>query len=140
MVSGPVSGFPLYDPESRWGGLAHCLLPEAPSGVDVTRPGKFVTAAIPCLVDLLVEEGARREQLTAKLCGGAAMFRPGDAESRDGIGRRNLAAARRQLGQLGIPLQAEDVGGDFGRTMELDLSSGMILVRTVRGRDKLKKI
>jgi chemotaxis protein CheD len=47
------------------------------------------------------------------------------------IGFRNATAAKEKLALLKIPLIAEDTGGNYGRTIELDSSNGMLLVKTI---------
>ncbi len=51
------------------------------------------------------------------------------------IGSRNILAGRQVLSQLGIPLVAENVGGSHGRTIEFDLFTGVLRVRSLRVGD-----
>ncbi|TYO98152.1 chemotaxis protein CheD [Geothermobacter ehrlichii] len=128
----------LYDPELRLGGFAHALLPRDESGQAGERPGKYVSSAVEALLAALVEAGAAPQRLQAKLAGGATMF-PG-LSSRQSVGERNVQMARQELSRLGIPLVAEDVGGSHGRTCELLLNDGKLLVRLSRGRDRIRII
>jgi chemotaxis protein CheD len=117
----------LYDEGTRVGGLAHVLLPD-PSFSQRERCWLFVTEAIPALLDELEEAGAERSRLTARLVGGAAMFQELSPQDRPNMGRRNVSAAREMLARVGIPVVAEDVGGEFGRSMDFDLSNGRIQI------------
>ena len=47
------------------------------------------------------------------------------------IGYRNVTAAKAKLESLNIPIISEDTGGNYGRTIELDSSNGMLLVKTI---------
>ena len=47
-------------------------------------------------------------------------------------GERNVLATREALHSAGIPLRGEWVGGDFGRSVELDLESGRLTTASVR--------
>lgn len=125
----------LYDPERRIGGLAHTLLPSPRLAADITRPAKFVDAAIELMITDLVARGAARERLGAKIFGGANMFEPLLGDPDNAVGPRNIRSARETLASLGIPLLAEDVGGNFGRTVEFDIASGEVRVKSVRGRE-----
>ena len=125
----------LYDPQRRLGGLAHTLLPTVLATSDGLRPAKFVDAAIRLMVTELVARGAERERLGAKIFGGANMFEPLLGTPENAVGPRNVRSARETLTALAIPLLAEDVGGNFGRTVEFDLASGQVRVRAVRGRE-----
>lgn len=131
---GSCLGILLYDGRQRLGGLAHTLLPAPRPGQAETRPGKFVTSAIELMLAELLLRGAERPRLAAKIFGGANMFEGFGAES-DGVGVRNTRAARDTLAGLGIPLLFEDVGGQHGRTVEFELASGIVQVRSVRGGD-----
>lgn len=122
----------LYDPQLRVGALAHTLLPSARPGWS-ERQTKFVDSATRLMVAQLVEQGAQPQQLVAKLAGGANMFSAIGLSPDSGIGLRNLQTARQVLAELGIPVVAEDVGGTSGRTVEFDLASGRLLVRSVHG-------
>jgi len=135
---GSCLGVMLYAPEFACGGLAHTLLPKPGDSTVVTRPGKFVSTAIPAMIELLEQLGVRREQLVAKLCGGAHMF--GNDGGKATIGERNILAAKTLLQALDIPLLGEDVGGNQGRTCEFELVDGKVLVRLARGRDKLREL
>jgi chemotaxis protein CheD len=64
------------------------------------------------------------------------MFEPLYTPNEESIGARNLRAARATLQALEIPLLAEDVGGSLGRTVQFDLASGRVMVRSVRGGEK----
>ncbi len=125
----------LFDAERCLGGLAHTLLPSAHRSGDVHRPAKFVDAAIEAMAAELVARGAARQRLAAKIFGGANMFEPLLGAADNAVGARNIRSARETLVALAIPLLAEDVGGNFGRTVEFDLASGRVRVRAVRGRE-----
>jgi chemotaxis protein CheD len=135
---GSCLGILLYDGHRRLGGMAHTLLPAPRPGLAESRPGKFVTSAIEQMLAELLERGARREQLAAKIFGGATMFEGLGSES-EGIGVRNARTARQTLAGLGIPLLSADVGGQYGRTVEFELASGIVLVRSVRGGDTMTR-
>lgn len=134
---GSCVGIVLYDPEGRIGGLAHTLLPAPRPGLEDVRPAKFVESALRVMVEALVQKGADKSRLGAKIVGGANMFAPVYHPAQESIGTRNVQAARRTLEALGIPLLGEDTGGDHGRTLEFDLATGQVHVRTVRERDNL---
>jgi chemotaxis protein CheD len=133
---GSCLGVVLDDRQRRLGGMAHTLLPTARPGAHEVRLTKFVDTAIRLMADELVSQGARRGSLAARLVGGANMFEPLYTPNEESIGARNLRAARATLQALEIPLLAEDVGGSQGRTVQFDLASGRVMVRSVRGGEK----
>ncbi|HKI52387.1 MAG TPA: chemotaxis protein CheD [Geothermobacteraceae bacterium] len=137
---GSCVGIVLYDPDLKLGGLAHTLLPERRSGMGEARPGKFVSLAIRQMWQELLELGADPERIVAKICGGAHMFHPPPEDPSRTIGQRNIVTARQTLAELGIELQAEDVGGGLGRTVEFDLASGKVLLRFARGQERTREL
>jgi chemotaxis protein CheD len=83
------------------------------------------------LIDRMVQAGARPDSLTARLAGGAAMFK--DVLPAEGLmlGDRNVAAVKAALAESSIPVTAEDVGGTSGRSVYLDASDGSFVIRRV---------
>jgi len=143
---GSCIGVTLYDPELRIGGLAHILLPDWGKGkpheaAAPKNPIKYADLALEAMRNHLLERGCAAERLEAKIAGGANMFSflfsEAPAGAKPSIGDRNVRAVRDQLKRLGIPLQAEDVGGEEGRTLELDLSTGALRVTTSRGHSRV---
>ncbi|HKK02277.1 MAG TPA: chemotaxis protein CheD [Desulfuromonadales bacterium] len=129
---GSCIGIALYDPELCLGGMAHTLLPYQRAGTGPFRVGKFVDSAIEAMLAELEARGAVRQRLWAKIFGGATMFRSPLHPEDDGIGVRNTRAAREILDVFGIPLVAEDIGGHHGRSVEFDLATGCIQIRSLR--------
>ncbi|MBT1074751.1 chemotaxis protein CheD [Geobacter grbiciae] len=130
---GSCVGIALYDPEVRIGGLAHTLLPAPVREVQgAERTAKFTCWAVDLMVEELLKCGCAPERLVAKLAGGATMFEPQYRSTHGGIGERNVAAAREALERSGIPLVAEDTGGDYGRSLEFNTTTGIIMVRALQ--------
>ncbi len=128
---GSCLGIVLYDPRQRIGGMAHVLLPHPLSDGAPVPAGKFVVSAIPALLAKLEKAAQQKPRLRARVVGGANMFgRPEDGRN---VGRRNIDAARAVLHQIHIPIAAEDVGGTWARTAELDVASGRLRVHSCRG-------
>ena len=80
--------------------------------------------------------GAVKRRLVAKMAGGAQMFAFANATDIMRVGARNAAAAKEVLGQLGIPIVAEDTGGTYGRTVSINLESGSYHVKTIDKGEK----
>lgn len=121
----------LYDAEARVGGMAHILLPSPALSRRDSNPAKFAQTAVPRLLELMAADGAKPQRITARLAGGASMFAalapPGTIQ----MGERNLVAARQVLNTHGVPLVAEAVGGDFGRTVRFRVCDGQVQISTV---------
>ncbi len=128
---GSCVGIALYDPKVKVAGLAHIMLPDSKQGLPSSNEGKFADTAIVALIREMEEAGAQRIRLQAKIAGGAQMFNFADHNDHNSIGQRNVEAVQAILGELRIPLLAEDTGGGRGRTIAFDPNSGRLVVRTV---------
>lgn len=127
---GSCVGVGLYDPRAGVAGLAHVMLPSA-DGVDVANVGKYADTGIEALVRVMEDEGATPGQTVAKIAGGSSMM--DESSIGEEIGRRNVEAVRSALGRTEIRIVEEDVGGSRGRSLELDATTGDLLIRTAGG-------
>jgi len=125
---GSCVGLVAWDPVTRVGGLAHFMLP---TGTRAGQPAKYVDSGLPWFLRALSKAGASRRRLLFKAAGGAAMF-AGVSGSLE-VGRRNVSAVRDALTEAGFRLTAEDLGGSVGRSIELDLATGQLTIRTIHG-------
>ncbi|GAC1515359.1 MAG: chemotaxis protein CheD [Gemmatimonadaceae bacterium] len=126
----------LYDAVARVGGLAHILLPVAALSRDRDKPAKFPATAVPLLVDEMRKLGAR-SSLTARIAGGASMFAQLLPTNTINMGERNIVATRQALERAAVPLIASDVGGDWGRSVYLDMATGRVVVRSLKQGDRV---
>ncbi len=122
-VLGSCVGLALYHPRLKTGALAHIVLPTA-SGRGAL-PGKFADTALPHMLTELLKAGIPREGLVAKIAGGACMFGVSGPLQ---IGDSNIEAVQTLLAQENIRIIAKDVGGQKGRRVTLDCSTGELLV------------
>lgn len=127
----------LYDAATRVGGLAHILLPTLAQTRDRANPAKVAETAVPALIAAMRAEGAGDpRQYTARLIGGASMFGSLLAGGGINVGERNAVAAREALAVVGVRVVAEDIGGDYGRSVYLHLADGRVQVRSLRMGDR----
>jgi chemotaxis protein CheD len=122
---GSCVGVALLDRRLAVAGLAHVVLPSAEGRTEPA--GKYADTAVPALLDALEALGARRIRLDAVLVGGASMFSFGGAGL--DIGQRNDAAVREELARLRIPVAAADTGGSRGRTVRVDVETGVVTAK-----------
>ena len=135
---GSCVGIALYDAQTKIGGLAHIMLPDSTQARATDNQAKFADTALPVLLDQLISMGAVKSRITAKIAGGSQMFSFVQATDIMRIGDRNSEAVRGVLKNLSIRLLAEDVGGNYGRTVELMLDTGVFVIKTVdKGEKKL---
>lgn len=131
---GSCVGVALYDIYCRIGGLAHIMLPSYRkiNNNQNTNP-KFADNAIPMMIEEMEKIGAQRIFMVGKIAGGGDMFGlPSDAPFELDIGRQNVEAVRCWLQKYSIKIVAQEVLGNIPRTMELDLNTGIVTLRTAQ--------
>jgi len=129
---GSCVGVALYDQRAAIGGLAHVMLPDSKQFQEITNRAKFADLAIPDLVEEMLRWGASKGSIIAKVAGGAQMFSSADHRLTTlNIGERNATMVLKTLQALGIPVVAQDTGGNYGRTMILDTASGKVFIRAL---------
>jgi len=125
----------LYDSRKQVGGLAHIMLPDS-NGINGRRPPYHCAdTAIATLLKRLQSKGAARENLAAKIIGGARMFASSNSSS-PGIGKQNITSIRQILSRERLPLIGEDTDGGYGRSIEFYLNSGRVIIRAVGREDR----
>ncbi|MDH4123587.1 MAG: chemotaxis protein CheD [Thermoplasmata archaeon] len=126
----------LYDPSNKIGGMAHIMLPHEMAGrTSESMPAKFGDTAPKKLLGEMVSVGANPYVVIAKIVGGANMFKNVSPEMKD-IGHENVEAVKEGLIRNHVKIIAEDIGGTIGRTVELDTSTGRLLIRNIHGRSR----
>lgn len=125
MALGSCIGIVLLDPSSETVGMVHIALPD--SSIDLekskTKPGYFADTALNILLKRMMECGSKGniQTMYVKIAGGANVLNNGLD-----IGNRNILAVKKALWQLGTGPVAEDVGGNFSRTMTAYTDTGAI--------------
>ncbi|MFB6139573.1 MAG: chemotaxis protein CheD [Halosimplex sp.] len=124
---GSCLGVAVYDPVADVAGLVHVMLPSL-DDMEGTNEAKFADSGIRALVAELERDGAERERMEAKIAGGSDML--DFSENGSGIGVRNVETGRRTLSEFDIPVVGEDVGGDHGRSLRLEVATGDLIVKS----------
>lgn len=122
----------LYSEMDSAGGLGHVMLGNLDAGGEVYGELELLHADV--MVGKMVEEleamGVARERLVAKVVGGA-MFYP-RVQGRDvKLGAKCLGSVRKALERLEISVAAEHTGGTVGRSVEFDVVSGLLVVKSI---------
>lgn len=66
------------------------------------------------------------------MAGGAQMFAFSTNSDTMRIGPRNVESCKSMLSKFRIPIRAEDTGGNYGRTIEFDCTTGILSIRSVQ--------
>jgi chemotaxis protein CheD len=128
---GSCVGVALYDSKNRIIGLAHIMLPSSKIATANANRAKFADTGIVDLLEQMVAIGANKNNLVAKIAGGAQMFNFAGTNETMKIGARNSEATRVVLKELNIPIISEDTGGNHGRTIEISSEDGKLMVKTI---------
>ncbi|MBP7175706.1 MAG: chemotaxis protein CheD [Thermoclostridium sp.] len=128
---GSCVGIQLYDRKTKNIGLAHIMLPWSHQAKNNTNKAKFADTGIRLLLELMLEIGSRKGHIVAKIAGGAQMFSFSQSNDTIRIGQRNVEATKAVLQELGIPIIAQDTGGNHGRTIECYSDDGRMMIKTI---------
>ena len=131
---GSCVGVGLYDVEEKIGGLVHVMLPVADE-LNEGNPAKFADTGTELLLSEMEAIGSSRENIEARIAGGSNMLDFSDDGS--GIGERNVEQVKRTLEAYDVPVVGEDTGGDYGRSLSLDGSTGELVVRSANHEDRV---
>ena len=144
----------LYDSKRRIGALAHTMLPSsaaqnaqcrthyaadslsgsssgrrayhvAEQASTMVRDTKYIDVAIDEMLQGMQLRGAERQDIEAKIVGGANMFSSLDSD----IGKNNVTSARDKLQKEGIRIVGECIGGSQGRSVEFSPTTGVVTVK-----------
>jgi len=124
----------LYDKNQKLGGMIHFILPENPGG---KKKGKYADTGIQLLLEKMLESNAKKEDLTAKMIGGAIMFEDFMDDVENSIGNRNVIKGKEILKKLGITLLSHDTGGNYGRSVKFQLSDGKVFITSYKTGEKI---
>ena len=109
----------MRDPVLKIGGMNHFLLPGEGERSRLNEAERFGVYLMELLVNGLLRRGARRENIEAKLFGGARTV-----QGFTDIGGKNVDFARRFLENEGIAFHGGSVGGNQGRRLEYQPATG----------------
>lgn len=129
---GSCVGVALYDEVKKIGALAHVMLPSSRISSNYDEDNfntrfRYADYSIPYIIDKMNHMGSLKSNLVAKIIGGASMFKR--KSNTLNIGNQNVEAVRKVLINNNIKIAAEEVGGEIGRTVIFDLSSGAVLIK-----------
>jgi chemotaxis protein CheD len=134
-ILGSCVGICLYDPGIKIGGMCHIMLPSLKGNSMSVK--KYADKAIPMMLEEMEQRGADRKRIIAKVAGGSTMFNVSENSLMGEIGNNNSNRVREVLRELGITSVAEDTGGNYGRTIDFYLESGVVKIRSMGREEKI---
>lgn len=134
MGLGSCVGVVLWDKVTKVCGMVHVMLPDSTAISQNVNKAKFADTGIEELLNRVIAIGGSKNRLVAKIAGGAQMFAVGKDVPSLRVGDRNVAACKKKLEELGIPLVAENTGENYGRTVMFFPETGVYRIRAI-GRE-----
>lgn len=130
----------LWDSEKAYGGVNHFLLPGSAATLDYikNRPSfasdtaRYGMYAMELLVNELLKKGSRKENLRAKVFGGAVMFKYNSRQAKS-ISQANGEFALQYLKTEKINIAASDLGGVQARKIFFFVRSGKVFLKRIHG-------
>lgn len=132
LILGSCVGVCIWDAVSGIGGATHYLLPSWDE-IGVASP-RYGNVAISILVQKLLEAGASRGQLRAKVFGGGCLFnslRESGSNKEQHLGSRNVEVALETLKKAQIPVMSTIVGVDRGQRIVFQTDTGEAEVKVL---------
>lgn len=128
---GSCVGISLYCKKSKMVGLIHIMLPNSEKFKNNSNKFKFADTAIPIAIDMMIKKGAIKSKITAKIAGGAQMFKGENQKFNSDIGSRNVRAVESALSKSEISILGREIGGNKGRTMLVDSQTGVVTIKSL---------
>lgn len=125
-VLGSCVSVVLFDTKVSIGGINHYMLPFW-NGKGLATP-RYGNIAIQKLFEKMLALGASQRNMIAKVFGGSEVLQKG-SEARFKIGERNAEVAVKTLELLKIPIKGKSLGGNFGRKVIFDTTSGIVQMK-----------
>lgn len=114
----------LYDEENGVGGMNHFMLPEA-LDVDESDLGRFGLESMEIMSGLLLQMGAEKANLKAKVFGGAKVIN----YTENDIASANIRFILGYLKEKNIPITAQDLGDKVGRKVYYVLENHSVFIQ-----------
>jgi len=132
LILGSCVGVCIWDPVNAVGGATHYMLPSW-DGRGVPSP-RYGNVAISILLQKLLEAGADRGQLRAKVFGGGCLFdslREPHSHKEQHLGSRNVEIALEILAKAQIPVASTAVGVDRGQRIVFRPDTGDAVIKVL---------
>ncbi len=118
-VLGSCVSICLWDKKKKFGGMNHFIYPKS----EGKNNARFGNVSCPYLIKLMLELGSNKEDLIAHVIGGAK-----NPVIKSNIGKKNTEMALKVLEKYNIKIAVRDVGGQEGRKLLFDTTTGEIAI------------
>jgi chemotaxis protein CheD len=122
-----------YDTTKHIGALAHVMLPGRAPVKKAVKKTKYAADAIDAIVNRMSNLGSKIEDIETALVGGGNILDRKD----DTICDANIESALKLLGEKGLKVRAQAVGGTVRRSVSLNVERGIVSYTEGNGCEKL---
>jgi chemotaxis protein CheD len=122
----------IRDSRTGIGGMNHFMLPDgaaADKDSPVSESMRYGTYAMEVLINQLLRNGAKRENLEAKIFGGGNVLR---SFTTNNVGDRNASFVKKYLKEEGIKVTGEDLLDIYPRKVYFFPKTGKVLVKKLK--------
>ena len=133
----------MFSSRMKIGAICHALLPYP--GASEPRPGpppapyKYVSLAIPAMLEVFRSHAVAPEEIEVKLFGGAnVLVSLGEGGAAKTIGAFNIQLARQLLLTSNLRVKRCHVGGEVGRKLLFNTDTGEVLLKQFSHHGKAK--
>jgi chemotaxis protein CheD len=117
----------LWDKRLKQGGMNHFMMPLW-NGNGLASP-KYGNIAIEKLVDSMLRLGSNKDDLVAKVFGGAMVLKSSDCIYN--IGARNIEVLNKVLSEKNIRIAGKSLGGSNGRKLIFNTETGVVKMKYI---------
>ena len=134
---GSCIGVVVFDKAKKIAGMVHIMLPSSQEIKNNSNKMKFADTCIDMMMEELMKKNVTKSALKAKIAGGAQMFSVSLKSDNLNIGKRNAEAVKAKLKSLNIPIIAEDIHGNSGRTITFDIETTNLNIKSIGKGDSV---
>jgi chemotaxis protein CheD len=136
-ILGPCAAVCLFDPVTKIGGMNHILLPgDGPAGLN-TSDSRYGINAMELLINQMMDLGADRYRLKAKIFGGASVMSTISAGF--SMGMKNIEFVVNFLITENIPITNYNFGGVDSRRIYYHTDTGDVLLKRIKSKEIMKE-
>ena len=122
----------LWDKKLKFGGMNHYMLPFW-NGLGLASP-KYGNIAIEKLIERMLFNGSKKENLIAKVFGGGEII--ANQSELFNIGKRNIEISKIILAEKNIPIVGSSVGGILGRKIWFNTENSEVILKYIKKTKK----
>ena len=117
----------LFDPVNNIGGMNHILIPGSAKESDTTGTARYSFNSMKQVLDAMLELGANREKIVAKIFGGASVIP--EIPEKDSVGHKIISNVKDFLSEEEIQIVKSDLGGDKSRKVYFHTDNGAVYLQ-----------